>query len=107
MCSHVPAAAQCVIASREHSSGHFGGESSGKSGVQKYFDKSADGKKAECKLCLKTFSISRRNQKSKDPSTRAAPIEIRMQGGEQHREMQEASTPYISDQVTSMHGIAI
>ena len=41
--SHVPAAAQCIMASGEHSSGRFGGVSSGKSDVWKYFDKSADG----------------------------------------------------------------
>ena len=51
MCLHIPAAAQCVLASGEHGSEHFGNESSGKSDVWKYFDKSADGKKAECKLC--------------------------------------------------------
>ncbi len=39
------------MASGEHGSGRFGGESSGKSDVWKYFDKSADRKKAECKLC--------------------------------------------------------
>ena len=46
---------------------------------------------------LKGLSVSWRNQQSKKPSTRAAPIEIRKQAGEQHRERQgEASNPYIS-----------
>ena len=53
---HIPAAAQCVMASGEHGSGRFGGESSGKSDVWKYFDKCADGKKAECKLCSKVLA---------------------------------------------------
>ena len=44
------------MASGEHGSGRFGGESSGKSDVWKYFDKSADGKKAECKLCSKVLA---------------------------------------------------
>ena len=44
---HIPAAAQCVMASGEHGSGRFGGVSSGKSDVWKYFDKSTDGKKAK------------------------------------------------------------
>ena len=43
------------MASGERGSGRFGGESSGKSDVWKYFDKSADGKKAECKLCLQLY----------------------------------------------------
>ena len=33
----VPAAAQCIMVSGEHGSGRFGGESSGKSDVWKYF----------------------------------------------------------------------
>ena len=55
--SHVPAAAQCVMASGEHGSGRFGGESRSKSDVWKYFNKSADGKKAECKLWWKAANM--------------------------------------------------
>ena len=44
------------MASEKHGSGRFGGESSGKSDVWKYFDKSADLKKAECKLCSKVLA---------------------------------------------------
>ena len=56
MHSHVTGAAQCVLASEEHGSGRFGGERSGKSDMWKYFDKSADGKMAECKLCSKVLA---------------------------------------------------
>ena len=41
MCSHVPTAAQCVMASKEHNSVRLGGESNGKLDVRKYFDKNA------------------------------------------------------------------
>ena len=41
MRSHVPTAAQCVMASEEHDSGRLGGESNGKLDVRKYFDKNA------------------------------------------------------------------
>ena len=59
-CLHVPVTALYAslneMASGGDGSGCFGGESSGKSNVWKYFNKSADGKKAECKLCSRILA---------------------------------------------------
>ena len=59
-CLHVPVTALYAslneMATGGDGSGRFGGESSGKSDVWKYFNKSTDGKKAECKLCSKILA---------------------------------------------------
>ena len=108
MCSHVPAAAQCVMATGKHSSGRFGGERSGKSDMWKYFNKSADGKKAECKLCLKVLVYHGKNSNLRAHLQGQHPLkyERKQENSTEKGKEKQVTLTYVYAQVSSMHGIA-